>query len=268
MSFPKALRLSAHAAAIAAATLCWCNTASAQMVLYDNFSSNVISPVKWGGVPGDPAVLDELRVLQVIPGHPGTKQLHIRQIAYGLTTDNSSSSGGLYGLSFSNPARINAVTFTTVLNKLKVVDCVANPTTRGGPEFRGNFFSTVASPTSDLNDVGANIGISLNLGQTSPTAVGFVYQGDGTVLGYQILGPITVGTAYTLSIRWDQPNHQFIFQMNNDTPVVESYTVSDINPPFSPGKYLSVARLVTSCTAKPRPYALIDADFRNVYVNQ
>ena len=97
---------------------------------------------------------------------------------------------------------------------------------------------------------------------------GFVEEVNGTVLGYQVLGMVALKSTNTLFVQWDQPNHQFIFQLNNGAQVFESYSVSDTSPPFDAFKNIDLSRVVSDCTAAPRPYTLLDADFDNVYVNQ
>ena len=257
-----------HAAMLVVLALCWCKAASAQMVLYDNFDANLINPAKWVGNPGDPHIQEELRTLAAVPGVPKDKQLHLMQRAYGGTTDNSGSSGGLFGLSFRNPSAITALSFTVAVNTVKVVDCAANPGTRTSAEFRGSFFSEVASPISSNDDVGADFGIEQSLQESGPTVVGFVYDGNGNVFGFQKLGIVALKSTNTLFLQWDQPNHRFIFQLNGGTQVFEPYSVSDTSPPFYAFKDIGFARVVQDCTSTPRPYALVDADFDNVYVNQ
>jgi len=44
----------------------------------------------------------------------------------------------------------------------------------------------------------------------------------------------------TFSLTWNRPNHQFIFQMNNDAPVPLAYTVSDAFARGLPDKSLGV----------------------------
>jgi hypothetical protein len=151
-----------------------------------------------------------------------------------------------------------------------VVDCKANPGTRTAAEFRGSFFSEDVSPTNSNDDVSADFGIIYGYGESglTPTALGFVYDGNGNILGYQHLGTVALKSTNTLFLQWDQPNHRFIFQLNNGVQVFEPYTVSDTSPPFYAFKDLGSARNVQDCTSTPRPYALIDADFDNVYVNQ
>lgn len=209
-----------------------------------------------------------MRNLAAVPGVPMAKQLHIMQRAYSAITDNTGSSGGLFGLSFANPGAVTAVSFTLVGNSIGQVVCKNNPgigVTDIG--FTGSFFSTDATPTSSNDDVIATIDIDQNICCGGPRVVGFVEQ-NGTVLSWQVLGTVALKSINTLFLQWDQPHHQFIFQLNNDGQVFETYTVSDTSAPFYPYESLFIGRVVADCTSTPRPYSAVDADFRDVYVNQ
>jgi len=264
------LRLFFQVVVVVVGTLHWCETASAQMILYDNFDASVIDPAKWVGAEGyDPDIREALRQIAAVPGVPKDKRLHLMQRVYSATTDNSGSSGGLFGLSFPNPSTVTAVSFTLVVNKIAAVACSTNPgigvTTA---EFRGSFFNTDSVPTNGDHDVIADIDIERSVQENSPTVVGFVGEGNGTILGYQVLGTVVLGSTNTLSLKWDEPNHQFVFQLNSGAQVVEPYSVTDTSPPFYAFKNIDLARVVPHCTSTRRPYALVDANFDDVYVNQ
>jgi len=243
----------------------WCKAAgtqkagSASLVLYDNFDATLINPAKWVGTYDDPGILETVRQIVAVPGVPKDKELHLMQRSYGVTTDDNGATGGLSGLSFPNPSAITAISFTLVANTIKVVGCKTNPggETVAGPEFRGVFFNVDASPTGYDHDVTAAIGITQGL-QGGPSVVALVEEGNGTVLGYQILGTVALKSINTLFLQWDQPNHQFIFQLNSLPQVFEPYNVSDTSQPFGPGKNIDLARVLPDCTSTPRPYALVD----------
>ena len=71
-----------------------------------------------------------------------------------------------------------------------------------------------------------------------------------TNLAYHVLGQVKPGSTNFLYLQWDQPNHQFIFRLNNESPVYEPYTVSDTSPPFFAQK--GIDWLVRSHTARVR----------------
>lgn len=256
------------AAIVVALTLSLCAAASGQMVLYDSLRTGVINPDKWVGAPGDPDIREAVRQSLVVMSSSNNVGLHLMQKAYSATTDDNGSSGGLFGLSFPNPSAVTAISFTLVVNQIGVVDCSTNPGVGvTSAEFRGTFFNIDPSATTSAHDVVANISIERSLQESGPTVVGFVQEGSGIVLGYQVLGTLALGSTNRLFVQWDQPNHRFVFQLNNGAQVSEPYNVSDTTPPFYAFKNIDLARVVPHCTSTPRPYATVDAYFRDVYVN-
>ncbi len=142
-------------------------------------------------------------------------------------------------------------------------------------EFRGNFFNITSSPTSSIGDVVAAIGVA-----RAPTDAGSALTVQGfytrcedehcgrqTTLDARVLGSVQPGVVSTLHLKWDHPNHRFIFQLNDQPEFVSAYTVSDSSPPFFSTKVLDLSRVVPHCTTTPRPFTAIDAFFDNVYVN-
>jgi hypothetical protein len=93
------------------------------------------------------------------------------------------------------------------------------------------------------------------------------YCGSTTTLDYHVLGSVQPGVTSTLRIKWDQPNHRFIFQLNHQPVVVSAYNVPDTTPAVFPFKYIGLARVVARCTTTPRARTAMDAYFDNVYVN-
>lgn len=244
-----------------------------QLVLYDNFASKNINPSKWVGTFGDQ---DQREVVRTLVGEKENRHLHLSQTAYSSTTDNVGSNGNIFGLQFSVPSAITEALFTVVVNKAEAVGCASNSQpTLTGPEFRGRFFNTESSPTSSLGDVEVGIGP----GRTSTDAgsameVDFHYEqctdnfcGTRTTLGFGVLGSVQPGSTNTYHIKWDQPNHQFVFQLNDGPLVPSPYTVSDSSAAFFSYRAIDIARVVPHCTTTPRPLASVDAFVSNVYVN-
>lgn len=251
--------------------------AQSWLVLYDNFNSKHIDPSKWGGLQFyDPDVREVVRDLA---GEDRNRRLHLSQMAYSATTDDNGSNGGGFGLAFPVPGAIDEVSFEVVVNKAVAVACGSNPSGQivTGAEFRGRFFNTESSPTSQLGDVETVIGANRNATDTGPAleVLGFYQRCDDdfcgarTTLGFQRLGFIQPSTTNRFHVKWDQPNHRFVFQLNNGPLVFSPYTVSDTSQPFlGPVKTIDLARVVPHCTTTPRPFTSIDAFFDNVLVNR
>jgi hypothetical protein len=246
----------------------------AQLVLYDNFRSNRIDPAKWSGWQFfDPDIREAGRQ---IAGEEENRRLRLSYTTYSATTDNSGGSGGGFGLAFPDPSAITEASFTAVVNRAAAVGCISNPSLIvTDVEFRGNFFNMQSSPTSQIGDVVAVIGIS-----RTPTDVGGAltvagfysrcddqFCGSQTPLDYRVLGSVQPGAVSTLRIKWDQPNHSFVFQLNGQPEVVSHYTVSDTTPAVFSYKAIELARVVPHCTTTPRPFISIDASVGNVHVN-
>ena len=87
-------------------------------------------------------------------------------------------------------------------------------------------------------------------------------------MSYQVLGSVSLGQEARLRLKWDQPNHRFIFQLNDDPEVSAPYTVFDTSPAVSPYKAIDLARVAPHCTAKNRPHTSMDASFNDVYINR
>ena len=246
------------------------------LVPYDNFREPAIDPTRWVGIGADLNVRDAIRVVQ-------GKSLKLANRAYADTLSDTGDAGGVFGLAFWS-FDLTGVQFRVAAQKLDVTDCSlsrASETTRAGAGFRGRFFSTVAKSPGDLTgDVEVVIGIGKTGGPTSglnerPLRVTAFYQrcddttcGARTTLAFHELGPIGLGDATILTVRWDQANHQFIFKRDLIFRVVSPYTVSDSHPASLRGGIITLDRVVANCTTLPRPMVDVVATFDNVLVNQ
>ena len=249
----------------------------AQTTLYDNFSNGVIDPAKWLGLESyDEGKLEAKRELTPTPGVQGDHRLHLLQRGYSSTTDNLGGTGAFFGLLFAAPSSISAVSFTTVVKTEKVVGCSGNPTlAQVATGFEGAFFNTSNAQNGAQGDVRAHIVIarnSIDTGTLLNVSAGYFECNDATCatatqLFSQGLGAVKANSSNTLSLKWDQAHHQFAFQLNNDTPVTSAYAINDSFPPVGDFKYLNAARAVPHCTTTPRPFALVESYFDNVYVN-
>jgi hypothetical protein len=249
----------------------------AQVVLYDNFNSKRIDPAKWDGSFLDSDSRDAVREISATPGNDDDRSLHLKESTYSVTTDDNGATGTIFGLSFPVPDAITETSFTVLVKEVKVVSCTSNPSAPVdiGPEFRGRFFNTESSPTSQLGDVEGGIGAYRNSTDVgSAITVAFHYErcdddscSTRTPIDFGGLGSIQPGTRNRFFIKWDRPNHQFIFQLNDGPLVFSHYTVSDSSPPSFDFRAIDIARQVAHCTTTPRPFASIDTYIDNVRVN-
>ncbi len=247
----------------------------AQLVLYDDFKSKQIDPSKWIGWQFfDPDVREATRQLT---GEEENRRLRILQTAYSVISDDSGASGGGFGLAFPVPSAITEASFRVVVNRAQAVGCTSKPSGQivTDIEFRGNFFNMEGSQTSQIGDIVAVIGISrfpTDVGGAL-TVAGFYsrcddeFCGSQTPLDYRVLGSVLPGAVSTLRIKWDQPNHRFLFQLNQLPAVSSPYTVSDATPAVFAYKAIESSRVVPHCTTTPRPFTSMDAFIDNVQVN-
>jgi hypothetical protein len=245
-----------------------------RLVLYDNFTSHSIDPAKWTAWQFFDT--DVREAVRQIVGEEENRRLHLSVKAYSATTDDAGGNGNVFGLAFPVPNAITEVLFSAVVNEATAVACTSNSSLDvTDVEFRGNFFNAESSPTSQIGDVVAVIGIA-----RTPTDVGGAltvagfysrcddqFCGSQTSLDYRVLGSVQPGAVSTLRIKWDRPNHQFIFQLNGGAEAVSPYTVSDTTPAAFPNKIIDVARVVPHCTTTPRPFTSMEASVSKVYVN-
>ena len=205
------------------------------------------------------------------------RRLHLKETTYSTITDDNGASGSIFGLGFPVPSAITEASFSVFVKDAKTVGCGSNPSAPVdiGPEFRGRFFNTESSPTTQLGDVEGGIGAYRTPSDVgSAIQVTFHYErcdddfcSTRTPLGFGVVGSIQPGTTNAFHIKWDQANHRFIYQLNNGPLVISPYTVSDSSPPSFAFRTIDIARQVAHCTTTPRPFASIDAYFDNVRIN-
>jgi hypothetical protein len=257
-------------------------TTSAGLVLYDDFHANRINPSKWIGEPNsEPGGSDKDRreaVIEVV-GEEHGRRLRIATTTYSDTSDNNGAGGNGFGLGFANSNLLKAVSFSLAVNKAQTVVCTGaspdNPTTATAGFF-GDYFNPGPPQNGQTGDIVASIGVT-NFSANTTTALDVSAsisqcqdaKCDGqTVLSFQDLGPVELGSTNTYSAAWDQANHQFIFRLNNNPPVSLTYNMPDSFPPGVPDKSFFVFGLVPHCTSAPRPFASLDTTFGDVYVNR
>lgn len=246
------------------------------LALYDNFNSSLINPNNWfGAISGStPNAMRESARLILL------NRLQLMSRVYSRTdTDDGESSSG-ESLRFVNPDSFTAIKTTIQVLGYQVQGCGDNDSTsRVRARFAGLFFNTTDNPTpgSALNDVFATIGLYRWAGTTdSPNTLqvsaGILHCRDAVCgladdLGSADLGTAWVGQRVTLRLEWDQNNHRFIVQRDNQPEIIMPYYLPDTTPPGAKSKRLEVAQFLANCTVQPRPTGFLSAFFDDVYVN-
>jgi hypothetical protein len=243
--------------------------------LYDDFKSKIIDETRWYG---SESISTGVNIVDQVLQSSG--KLHILSRFYGNTSINTGVSRGFYDLAFANPDTITAMEATVQVKRIEAGGCPDNSTpTTASAGLTGSFFNTgPQTPGSLLNDVLAVIEIRLASDSTDKPGIlevlGSVWRCDDstctlfTELNATTLGTIKVGAKTTLSIQWDQPFHQFIFQFGKLAPVFLPYAVSDTLSPGVKFKRLRLRNYIANCTTGPRLGSFVEAYFDNVFVNQ
>ena len=198
--------------------------------------------------------------------------LRISQTNYSVITDNNGSSGLGFGLGFAQPGQRKDVAFTLAVDEAQVVDCGSNPAFAVAGFF-GDYFNPTGATKGQAGDIVASISVvryssagTLDVGASVSQCQDPICNGQST-LASQDMGPVSPGSTNTYSASWDQPNHQFVFRLNDGAPVTLAYTVPDSFPPGVADRSFFVFGSVPHCTSQPRPLASTEAVFGNVYVN-
>ena len=250
----------------------------AQLVLYDDFNGKPIDPAKWFGSErsaGAPAPNTE--AARKIAGN----KLSLSATTWGRTDSNSGNAGNEFNaLLVTNPAPITTIQADVTVKEVEVIGCAVNPTsTRARAQIAAAFFNDGGStgPADRTGDVFATIqktrdsitGDQMeavitrcsNAACTATNALGF--RGFTT--------PWTAGDADTLTLQWDQPNHQFVYTVAHkkaNEVITLAYANPDFNGPVLNFKQLAANNSVASCLAPAsRTSATMEAHFNNVMVN-
>jgi hypothetical protein len=250
--------------------------AAGPLILYDDFRGPRIDPNKWTGIWGDFSDLREMT--REITGEPRRRDraLRVSMRSYANTWDDSGGLGGPFGLLFTQPDRVTEVAFTATVRAAEAIGCTTNPGMAAAvAEFRGQFFNDGTGTAGSQGDVQVALTINrfaTDLGGAMEVQAFYnrcddPYCGSQTNLGWGSLGYVYPGQPVRLRVKWDQPNHQFIFRMDNQPAFVSPYTVSDTTPASGAFRYIGLTRILPNCTTTPRPTAMVDARFSDVYVN-
>lgn len=253
-----------HIAMLILATL---PCAAQTLKLYDNFDHKFIDPSKWAYAFCFSSNGLELECVREIRD----EQLHLVHRHFGVNANDSGQQNGGAGVGFANAQTIKAIrTDVTIRSNLEVA-CAANPSYGSNTGLWGTFFN---ANTGNPND---DVGADLNLKRVSsdpPGQLQVIAQTfhAGFYSPYTSLGWVAIGTPVTMTLAWDQPNHQFVFSLTNKitqatTSATMPYTFSDTMPAAGPAKTMGAGGFVSDCGAN-KTSLYVDAVFSNVYIGQ
>jgi hypothetical protein len=235
--------------------------------LYDDFDGKFINPSRWAYAFCYSSGGPELECVREIRD----EKLHLAHREFGLTNSNTGQQNGGAGVGFAKPETIKTIKTEMVVRNVLEVPCAVNATFGSSAGISGNFFNAGSGDLSD--DAGAQFGVTrftwMPAGQL--TVRGQTFHGS-VYSDFFTIGTVTIGTPITISLSWDQPNHQFVISFTNKVTHVTTsgtmpYAFSDGTPAVGPGKNLSVNGWAANCTGNPTSN-YVDALFGDVYVGR
>ena len=197
------------------------------------------------------------------------EQLHLAHRGFGLTNSNTGQQNGGAGVEFANSETIKTVKTDLVVRGVLEVPCATNSSFGTVAGIWGTFFNDGSGDPN--NDAGAQFGVTrfswMPAGQLIVRGQTFH---AGVYSDFFTIGTVAIGTPITITLSWDQPNHQFVISFTNKVTQVATsgtmpYTFSDTTPAAGPAKTLGAGGFAANCTANPTSN-YVDALFGNVYV--
>ena len=241
--------------------------AAQSTTLYDSFDHKFLNPSRWAYAfcfSGSGLELECVREIR-------DEQLHVAHRGFGLTDSNSGLQNGGAGVGFANSETIKTIKTDVVVRSVLESPCAANPGYGSNAGIWGTFFN---AGSGDPND---DVGAALNLKRVYSDPPGqLIVIGQtfhaGIYSSYFTIGTVSIGTPVTLTLSWDQPNHQFLISLTNKVTHVTTtgtmpYTFSDTTPVAGPAKTLGVGGFASNCTANSTSM-YVDALFGKVYIGQ
>jgi hypothetical protein len=234
---------------------------------YDSFNHRFLSADRWttssACFAGSGLELECVREID-------DGRLRLAHRNFGQRDSDAGFQFGSASVSFVNPSSIKSIATDVVVRDIEESACPANPEFGAAAHIDATFFNTGTSDPND--DVGGHIALGRNFSDPPGqlTVYGQISQGNN-YFAYFPLGTVAMGTPVTVSLTWDQPDHQFVASWTNrvthvSTEATMPYTLPDTTAATNPTKVLTTNSFPANCTAKAT-WVYIEATFDNVYVN-
>jgi hypothetical protein len=229
--------------------------------VYDNFNEKWIDPTRWLTGPPDCWGLTLECVRQI---RDGKLYLEVRNI--GWSGGNSDIQGAVSDLFFPAANSITNITADVTVRSASGTNCPLNPQQSGAQvRIGGTFFNSgTGNPADDLS--------AYVIANHHDDVVDYgIWWGWENQSQWVHLTYFPMGTPVTTTMRWDQPNHQFIaiLKTPNGLPVwgTSRYAIADRTPPANPSKSLSAFTYAPNCTVQMTT-SEVEANFDNVIINK
>jgi hypothetical protein len=247
--------------------------AAAQMVLYEDWSTDRIAPERWRvfSLGAGTAVYEVVR--QITNG-----QLLHQLRTYGGTQDDLGINAGSNAVGFLQGG-FTAVQWDTTVHGYLLQGC---PTPGSQPsalqvDLRMELFNDGSSLAPD--DSTGNVDTRVRLQRPSDSidppeivqAIGLVARcnvpdcSTRDVVGEVSLGPVVAGQPNTFRMFWDTFRSSVEFQKGAEPPVHVPYTLPVVTPRRG-GRVWQVQALAANCTALPRPFTEVSVTIDNIFV--
>jgi hypothetical protein len=241
--------------------------AAQTLKLYDNFDHKFINPSKWAYSLCFSSNGLEMECVREIRDD----QLHLTHRHFGVQANDGGQQNGSALVGFANAQNIKAIRADVTVRSNLEVACAANPSFGSNTGLWGTFFNAGSGSPND--DVGAALNLkrvaSDPLGQLN--VIGQTFHA-GIYSPYTSLGWVRIGTPVTITLAWDQANHQFVISLTNKithvtTKATMPYTLGDMTPVAGPAKVMEAGGFASDC-ASSATSLYVDAVFANVYIGR
>jgi len=225
---------------------------------YEDWQGGVIRSDRWQG--GEDFGLQEVD-REVTAGN-----LQLRARLQGTAASNAGSTNAAQFLNVTNPAAVKGIEASFTVTNLGMNVCAANNAglvTRSRParllmeKFNDGTQSVAGNRVGDYLAI---VEVFRNGSSTDPAGVlrvaGQLIRcedatcGTSTTVALDTLeGTVTVGQPFTLRLKWDQPNHQFLFGLDGSVDVALPYSANDAAPANSQFVNMHMRQDAANCTA-------------------
>jgi hypothetical protein len=251
--------------------------AQSDLLLYENFNTNIINPDKWFG--SDFQRGNTIREsIRKIDGN----RLRLAAIGYGMVGGDLKEYEGMNQLVFNSTNPIESVRFSTRVIKFYGRSCSDGSYSYANARFKGYYFNSGENPPasdSRVDDVVVSIrvqGKSNRPGWLDVTAkISKCTNADcseDSIVYSDTLSTILLGRTIRLGVDWDKEGDRFVFWYGDESKTFSYSGILSDNFPLSPlSEYhncLTATVLMPSCADGPAPMAFIDAFFDDVYVKE
>lgn len=243
------------------------------LVLYDNFNGKVLNPRKWYGAENQTG-----NQAREVERQISSKRLNMALRVYNDSDSSESIQSSQNLLYFTRHQALTSIKARVVVDQYDFNGCSDKDYSYGMARIKGYFFNaSTPEEGSYKDDVNAEIrvqgysndpGVLDVIAKVERCKDDMCY--DTEMLYWKTLGSVQAGEAVPLRVRWDKPNHRFVFYHNHKT-YIYSYKgiLSDERlASHSNNKRLDITIVTRTCSDNVISNGFLDVYFDDVYVNQ